>query len=323
MKFNEGIFNSIIREIDRALSKQGVELNSRPIRAATIIAEHYIVSVDGKSVEKDKFYDEAWFAGIYRDVHAWFEGKYGDLNYSNEDGRHALLMHAGIFRVVLIPKTIVKRKSDKTIEITFPDHLHEGEDYLSWISPKIDAAKISNSEANRLNIRVASLCKKIRSIAIFSNYAQGNEKEMVRSVPDHLEQAALVAGKRKNKSLAIWELHLAVEKCLKFLIYQSGANYPKTHDLTDLCRLLIGSKELAFFKLVENIPGAKEVIDHRYMKAKIVSDLEFYGKYKTVLKICMEAGSLFKRDYVLNNASFVLGKPPWFSQMDIKDSSKE
>lgn len=310
----------MISAIDHSLAKLGVELHLRPFRAATFFVKHMLVSIDEEPVDKNNFYEEIWFAGIYKEIHAWYEKKYGDLHRDDKKGATALFVRSGLPHVIKIPKTVSTRLADGTARISFPSKVYNNEKPLSWLTPKIKSKSLSHRDKLRAIARTTALANRLRTIDLNIGSSGDNLPEMASSIIDHLSQVAKLAcaPPAPQNSLALWELHLATEKSIKCLLAQNKTKYPNTHDLNKLCGLLPNGDEFKkISKLSARMASHNKVISHRYLEEKKIGALELYKHYKTSIKICFACSSMYRKKVGLHDASFIIQQPPWMSQVNM------
>src|SRR5574337_550804 len=101
-------FESLLREtlpwIDEQFSKDGRPVHERPLAAAQIIVDHCIVAIKGDT--KDEYLTKPWFAGIYRRIYKWYEGRYGQaLTRAHRAQTRGLVHYFGsplLFRLPLV-----------------------------------------------------------------------------------------------------------------------------------------------------------------------------------------------------------------------------
>jgi hypothetical protein len=130
----------------------------------------------------------------------------------------------------------------------------------------------------------------------------------------HLDKAAadMCTPGHESASLAVWDLHMACEKTMKAYLTQQSIAHPETHDLRELNRLAPSKHDWSPLRLaLGNFPSESRVMSWRYQEiaAPTLSDLwRFYG---VTLQVCATYASRMDRNYVFNNFSVHLRKPPW------------
>lgn len=284
-----------------------------------MFVEHCLVAIDEKNIDKTSdYYNELWFAGIYREIHNWYKNKYGSLK-PKDDKFNGLIVALGIPRSINIPRTITSRCEDGKLKITFPSRVYDKERPLGWVRPTIKTKTLSRGQVSRLRKRVTEIAGKVRKINLNCGAGEQSTLAMSRSIIFHLSQAAQLANSQSRQaySLAMWEMHLACEKCIKCYLAQEEIPYPNIHCILRLVRLAdnVSYKNEAS-RLSKRLPSGKEAINHRYQEIQAPTLQKLYATYKNTLKICLVTTNQFKAKINYSDASVFLKKPPWMSQLE-------
>lgn len=309
----------MLESIDAIQSNDGKPIYIRPFEAAGLIVRYSIVQIEGDD-DKDNYIKKPWFAAIYREIHKWYESKYGSLMEVQRDNVTGLIVHNGLPHVIDIPKTISVLQDSGLVKLTFPSKLHAGENPMTWVRPRIPKRSIGNS-SGKLDRRIASTCNALRRIGINTLSAGGESSGvplMAGSIVEHLSNAATIVSShhKEGNSLAIWDIHLACEKSIKSLLTQRDISYPKTHDLLKLNLLLADPLlEHNALRIIRLLPDDKVVIGHRYLQETTISTNRFYTYYSLAMKLCVLYTSNLAQEIQIADASFFLKRPPWFSQL--------
>lgn len=320
---NLGLRKSIapmLESIDSIFSEKGKPLHIRPFEAASLIARHSIVSVEGDD-DKDNFVAKPWFAALYAEIHNWYKHKYGSLFQVKGARATGLVVYRGIPHVVEIPLTISTLQEDGLVKLTFPTRVYETEDPNQWIRPTLTKRAISAGGV-KLARRINVTCSAIRQLQINIGTAGGKDTgvpRMAASIVDHLSKAATAASAdhQESNSLALWDIHLACEKAVKSLLSQRNISYPKTHDLAKLTSLLSDiSLEGAAHRIIHRLPSDSLVMRHRYLQEPPISPNRLYVLYSLALNLCLIFTSRIDQRFRIGDASFFLKRPPWFSQLE-------
>ena len=120
-------------EIDPLLIEQGVSLSYRPHRAACIIVDHCLESIEGDT--KDGFWVKAWFGTLLACVIDWYVHIYGDAIRSSSKTTHtAVLLVRNTPTALVIPLSFFSPLDDNCIRcFTFAGDVSPEEDLLSWL----------------------------------------------------------------------------------------------------------------------------------------------------------------------------------------------
>lgn len=310
----------MLSSIDEILSEKGKPLHLRPLDAATLLARHSIVRIEGDD-DKDNYLDKPWFAALYAEVYAWYKSKYGSLMNVKQDAIVVLAVHRGIARTIQIPRTIAETQNDGVVKITFPSAVYESEDISNWIRPKIPKRAMGSRNLKLLQ-RMKITCGALRKISLNAGSAGGKNTGvplMAASITDHLSNAAgAVSSEREEKnSLALWDLHLACEKSIKSLLTQQNIPFPKIHDLARLNALLCDNKlKIEASRIIRRLPDDKTVIGHRYLQETRLTPNQLYIFYTLAVRLCLLYTSDITHKFKIADASFFLRRAPWLSQIE-------
>ncbi len=140
---------------------------------------------------------------------------------------------------------------------------------------------------------------------------------MAISVLRHLDKAAsdICALDREATSLAMWELNLACEKCMKAYLTQEGITYPMTHDLRALNKLAPTKHDWSEVKgALAAFPSEARIMKWRYQQITSPTMNELWRFYQVAMQICSIYAGRMSRTYVLDNFALHLSRPPWLGQ---------
>lgn len=134
---------------------------------------------------------------------------------------------------------------------------------------------------------------------------------MVPGVIRHFEKGAtdILSLSTANAAVAIWELHLAVEKSFKIFLYQHNANI-KTHDLTVLSERAAKYGLTVTRAVLDKLPPWKTSANLRYVEEEVYIDYAV-EIYDAALQLVDEIAAKLRRKIVINNAGFLIRKPKW------------
>lgn len=315
----EPTFEMLLREclpwIDERFSKEGKPVHARPFSAAQIIAEHFVVAIEGDT--KDNYLSKPWFAGILQPVLKWYERRYGHALLTARQSQTVGLVHYFgsplTFHVALV---LSEPGDDGTTWVRFPKEVLPGEDPLTWIDkpPPISAMPEKRRDALRSSVSsVADLLRGINNDLATADFGQSTARSLIATVIKHLEKAAIDGSSddAQTVALGVWELQMACEKTMKAFLSQPGIVYPETHDLRALQRLADTNGVVADAKqFVSAFPSERRVLAWRYSQVIPPTPAEFLRFYLATLNLARIYAAKLSRRYVFNNFAVQLRKPP-------------
>jgi hypothetical protein len=214
---------------DQILAQEDAPLYERPLRAATLFVRNAVVRVGNPSSEEvidgpinfAGLINKPWFGGIVRMVEAWY-AKMFSAAALQPSGRtlSGAVIHRGALQVLKIPGTVTQRSDlDHQLWISFPDHVDDSEDVLSWIRPKFARSEMQAGVLADLESQVRLVASAIRFIASRARNASKGTMELrgllaggVRNLEAFPQ---LAASERPERQKAWWELQMANESFLK------------------------------------------------------------------------------------------------------------
>lgn len=317
------IFEAFLREtlpwIDELFSKDGRSIQDRPLAAAQIIVDHFIVNIEGDT--KDGYLTKLWFAGIYQPVYTWYEKRYGKaLTRSRKARTHGLVHYFGSPLLFQLPLVLSEPGPDGTSWLRFPKEILPSEQPLEWIEspPPLDDIPVKQKEKlTVLTRQIATLLRGINNNINTAELKTSGHRALVGMVIRHLEKAAIdaTADDPSASSLAIWELQMACEKTMKGYLAQRGVIYPETHDLRVLQKLASDQADFSDAKkAMATMPSERRVIAWRYSELPPPKPSEFFRIYGAALALCNIYASRMSRKYVFNNFAVQLRRPPWHGE---------
>lgn len=311
----------IVREqlatIDEVLAHRGTQVNFRPLEAAIFFVEECIVGIHGGI--KDDFAEKPWFADIYKWTYGWYRERYGDALDVQQPG-----FLTGIVRVygtpfaLRVPTTItMDEEPGERVWLIFPDTLMPEENPTDWIHPKPKLDHLTPEDTATLNNEIEFVTDAVRAIdrgISTADCAQPAQKMLGGSVAGHIDSAVqyILSGKPEQVSVGFWEMNLSIEKLMKLFLSQKGTVPPKTHNLTALRKLADQFSASAVLESdFRTLPSGSEAISYRYGEATNVTVSKAIDTYFSVLRIAAFYSAALDRRIIMNNARFLLQKPPW------------
>jgi|GEM_PF-2371059 len=302
--------------IDKYLEGKGVPLSERFTKAAKIFFENTVIE-SNVDINHDFFASEYFYCHILPLFHGWYCDKYGDLmNVEHADYYLRLITVSGQPFMINIPKAKKKLvKENELIELTMLDRFSDDENLADFIGRRKNIETTILFGSNDSIKQLSNVVTLTRSINLNTQGVVGLNPEvtrMLRGVITSIEQSVrgIASLKAENISTSCWELHFAIERAFKVLIYCSSKRIEHGHNLSKLnCTLEQLGHELEP-KLLLNMLTGKEAIAMRYGE-KTITFLEAYQRYMNSLALIDEVTFLLPRRYNLRNATFVLKKAAW------------
>lgn len=310
-------FNEVIEDhlpfFDELLSSTNVPLSQRPLRAALLFVEHCVIEVEGD--DRKRPLGKRWFKAIYEIVAKWYDDRYAAAMGQMENSAPGLISIFNTLFQITIPLTLIEPAKPHTVWVTFPKEVLSGEHVLEWLVNPPNLERMSTQELSRLTNNIVDVATATRSIRINVMTATDPCKDfqlLIGSIPLHIDRSIEDVLKRDDSStgLAVWEMHLAVEKSLKLLIRQQGTMHRNTHDLLELSELAIELLSLNIdIDALRKLPSHQEAIQARYGEGRVRSLQEMLQNYETVLNMTAYLTKALKREYVFDNARFLIRSP--------------
>lgn len=311
------IFDHFLPELDKAYSKAGLSLIERPLKAASFIVEHVVIEVEG--CEKDDFLEAPWFAAFYDCAERWYENRYGDLSENNSaDYLPSLVMIFDRWFLIHVPVRFRGEvEEDSTVWVYFPTKVRVEEDPFEWFVSGPNIPKMSKSGAKRASDRlekVAAISRKI-NLNLWADFTEKSQSDGASHIKSHLATAAhhFSTNTAHGAQLAIWELHLAIEKSLKLWLNQRGLPVGGTHDLVELNDDITKANKSSILhgKDLLKLPSSTESIKYRYAELRAPSLERQREIYEISLSVVCQITDTLKRKYQFFDAGLKIKQPPW------------
>ena len=316
----DAYLRQVLPDIDKGLSDSGNAPYERPMFAAIFIVNHLIKEVQGGT--KDSYFEQPWFAALYRSVEGWFCKKYGEklMKAPNSDAIGAVEFQ-GLLLPIRVLLVLPKPSEDGTLWLTFAKEVLPGENPLNWLESAPPLDRVSSKRRSALAAECELVANQLRGIQndLLTAGAEWPRPDVLRaSVLHHLSKAATDAasGEREVLSLAIWELQMACEKTMKGYFAQRGVTFPETHNLRALHKIAAIDATWSEAKAaLAGFPSEARVIRLRYSEDPPPSSTEFMLIYRSALTICRFYAGRMSRKYEFNNFAIQLRRPPWLGEV--------
>lgn len=313
----EAVLRELLPWIDEhLLSKGGRPVHERPLEAARIFVDHFIVKIRGDT--KDGYWNKPWFRGIYQLVSKWYERRYGKaLTRPPNAQTHGFVLYFGSPLLFRLPLVLTEPENDGTVWVRFPKEVLPGEEVIKWFGsqPPLDALPAKRREAFTASTKqIANLLRSIHNALTTADLGASGPRTLVSTVMRHLEKAAVDAttSDQGTAALAVWELQMACEKTMKGYLAQQATTYPKTHDLRALQKLASPHADFADTKrAMASMPSEKRVMAWRYSELAPPTPNELFRIYGATLTLCKAYASRMSREFVFNNFAVQIRRAPW------------
>lgn len=316
----DAYLRQVLPDIDKGLSDSGKAPYERPMSAAIFIVNHLVQEVQGGT--KQSYFEQPWFAALYRSVERWFRQKYGEklMKAPNSDAL-GVVEFQGLLLLIRVPLVLPKPSEDGTLWLTFPKEVLAGENPLEWLENAPPLDRVSSKRRGALGAECESVATQLRRIQndLLTAGSEWPRPDALRaSVVRHLSKAATDAasGEREAFSLAVWELQMACEKTMKGYLAQSGVTFPETHNLREVHKIAAIDDTWSEAKIaLSGFPADARVIRLRYSEDPPPSGAEFLRMYRSALTICRFYAGRMSRIYEFNNFAIQLRRPPWLGEV--------
>ncbi len=304
---------------DELLAQAGVDPSERPLKTAMLMASYGIARGSEGPSEDHNYLDDSWYSGLYHETEKWYVHRYGRnvMQPGKSNGTGLVLIHATPYKVS-IPLTLSEvEEPGKTAWLSFPDSVRVGENPLKWLvnPPNLDA--LTEDERSEVLDDVEAVVGWVRSLTIglmTATYQDESIRQLASSIDGHLSAGvnAIISTKDTNRSLAIWDLHLAAEKALKLFVLQSAKKVPKTHDLSILYKAATddGLPPIDHDTFAA-LPSDQDAIRYRYLELPLPSTNTAAKAYRAATQITQHCAVNLKRKLVINKARILIKCPPW------------
>jgi HEPN domain-containing protein len=304
------ILNEALPQIDAVLASRNDKLSLRPVKAAVIFVEHYIAKIENEN--KDDLFDKPWFVAFLNYIDDWYRERYRDsYDSSSTNFKGLVFLHSYPFLLDFPISKYVDEGDKDTCSLYFLSDYCEHDDWKSYVQQAPNLNTLSEHEHEKLKSDVVLEIGMHRNA--FHNYAMMDDQNLADKssyeyVRKHLENAILnicssVGG---SFNIAIWDLHLALEKLLKLIIEQEKGDYPKHHNLNKLLTYSTIKNNEKIECLLSQFPNHKEVIDMRYGKPEVTDIEQVRAYYTTTVQLILELSKYVKTKLSVHNAVFYL-----------------
>lgn len=301
---------------DSSFALDAIPLQARPLKAAMWFVRKAMPELPDGGQKDENYFHKEWFSALVVAIRQWYDDRYGaEALVSNTTLLSGLILLHGTPIRLDIRETVSKVEIEGEQAWCFwPDSIHETETVLSFLPTKPNLNALAPAERARFEEKVAAVVKRTRSMNLALQSASDlpqKGKQMVPSVSRHLEKgvADILSLNYSNAAVAIWELHLAVEKAFKIYLHQHRNTFP-THDLSLLSKRAQSYGLTVTKAVLEKLPFWKTASNYRYADNNV--QIEYAVEiYDAALQLVDEIAAKLRRKLVINNAGFLLQKPKW------------
>jgi len=299
---------------DELLSSTNVPLSQRPLRAALMFVQHCVIAVEGDE-DKEHALGKRWFKPLYEAVAKWYADRYAAAMEKKENRAPGLVSIFNTPFRIDVPLTLVEPAEDHMVWVTFPNEVLAGEQVLKWIVNPPNLERMDKQELAELSGRIYEVATATRGIRINVMTATDPNNDLqlfIGSIPLHIDRSVedILKGDGASIGLAVWEMHLAVEKSLKLLIRQHRGAPGNKHDLIKLAELATQLSGVTIDPAtMTKLPSGREAIQARYGEGRARSLQELICNYQIVLQLTAYLTKALKRKLVMNSAKFLIRSP--------------
>lgn len=310
--------------IDPILAEKEITLTSRPISAALMFVEHFIVEVSHGN--KKYPFDEDWFAVIYHHVRAWYEDTYANAWNNVPKGMTGAILVRKIPTAFQVPNTKSRVEVEgETSWIIFPSKIDDDENPQKWLINPPNLDRLDQSEKEALSADMLTVASCLRQISVFVNTCQDPHPDFFnisRGILDELEAAArcLVSNTFGSIQSSIWSMQMALERVLKSLSIQQRGEFRQTHDLFSLYDDLRDVSELLDRDSLKQFPRWRENVSRRYSLGEDADLENAFELYKFCLRFIRDAAELLEREIGILDGGFLVKKPPYLDLENLKST---
>jgi len=313
----DDLLEDILPIINDRLAEAGVKLQQRPLQAAGLFVEKWVVRVDNDTT--DNFLDKPWFKTIYDLVVEWYHKRYGSA--ALEDTASSLLGIVLLFgspAELRVPLSVAEHDvPGETIWLSLPDNVLPQEDVRRWFVSQPRWGDLGQDDVGCAIDDAKEVGRSLRSIhrsLTEASYRTDNERRLARTIENDLQDAArdVLAMSNGGRLTAVWKLHLATEKSLKVLLCNHNQDYPRTHDLRSLlsCATRLVSESLDPEDITV-FPSDAEAVRARYGEGPSRSLAEVMDLYSATLRAAKGYTDLLRRKLRIGGARFLIRRFPW------------
>lgn len=296
------IIGRFLKTLDPVLSSAHVPLSDRVLRAAILFAEEMVLDVRGGT--KTKPIGQPWFDAIHFEVLRWYARRYRDAMDQDRDGSAKGVVFLRSTPLALsFPLTVVRPgEAPSTRRIYFPEGLRDDERALSFLVSKVSLRGFSKPERAQLEEDVGVIVKNTRTLNRALRFSSVGEKgrQLANRAMWTLGHAveSIAAGTPDRRGLAVWELNLLAELCLKVFLHSRQVPPPKTHSVRPLHHRAVEAGLTPFEATdLARFPSERNAIRFRYGERTAPTMLTTAELYRTALALSLHAASQCKRTF--------------------------
>lgn len=304
------IVGEFLKDFDPLLAEDQVPLNRRELRAAMVFAEEVVEDVRGGT--KSDPIGQPWFDSIHFEVLRWYARRYGDAMHRNPDGAsRGVVLLGGAPLSLSFPLTIIGPGSEPANRrIHFPTRLRDDETALTFLDANVSLRRFTKEERAKLKEDISSVIQDTRELnralrfAILSDEGQQLANRAMWTIAHAVESIA--AGTPDRRALAVWELNLLAELCLKVFLHGQGVHPPKIHAVGSLHEKAVKAGLTPFDSAALMLfPSDHEAIRFRYGEEAAPGAANVTVLYRTALALALHATSQCKRKFWLEHDGWI------------------
>lgn len=228
-------FDELLLRVDRQLADEGMRIDMRPLNALRVISTEFGIPLPLGPLPPGMVHPAGRYWPISKRIRTWYERRYGDrLKVHLGPGRMAFLIENDVW-VFRFPRFYgaVRLTSSRTVKSVLMRNNGEPAIYniLDCIEkiPEGLRHSLSDSHLGQLFDYFMLGFEGLRQLQTLAG------DELVKSAfADIAACVDHISGNSPNYGLAKWSSLQAAEKVLKAGIRKTGAQFPKTHELSRL-----------------------------------------------------------------------------------------
>ena len=314
----ERVIFDAIEIIDKSLAEKNTKPSLRPLQAAILFVEHFVVEVSGG--DKENYTTQGWFAVIYHHVKVWYDRTYGALMTENSDGfGHAVVSVRSIPVAFDVPLTrSVVEEEGKTAWLCFPIEIEETENPKSWLKNPPTLSNLARKDLDKLDRVCSRTAVALRKIQLNVQGLSGSSDivgGLVTGILPEVEAAAvhILRNKPEAFGLAAWSLQMALERTMNALALQRNGTFKKTHDLFALFDLVEANLAPMNRDVMKDFLRQADVLAARYGQGNAVEKDHIFRSYLAGIEFIATATEKFERTVSVAGGRILLRMPPWLS----------
>jgi len=223
------------------------------------------------------------------------------MNQNPDGASRGLVVLGGAPFSLSFPLTVVRPGSHSgTRRIHFPSRLMEHEKALAFLDTKVSLRRFTKKERAQLEEDIRAVVADTRELNRALRFADVNQKgqQLASRAMWTVRQAveSIAGGSADRRGLAVWELNLVAELCLKVFLHSREVAPRPIHVVRSLHddAVAAGLSPFSAAKLAK-FPSGRNAIRSRYGDRAVPSVANIMELYQVALSLALHAASQCKR----------------------------